>query len=169
MEKLAQVAKTEALRFFHGRVMKAGHNLHEIIAPFSNWHIDEADGMWCAGFVYHCCIKAGFKIPTRPSECSNSLAGCNAWEQLAIADREIIYIPTTNNNFTQAPGDIVLFDRVFIDAEHDHIGIIIENKPDSFLSAEGNINNVSGIIERKKDSYIRAYIRLPDNYAYEES
>jgi len=55
---------------------------------------------------------------------------------------------------------------VFNRKEHDHIGIIIENKDMSIIVAEGNINNVSGIIERKKDSHIRAYIRLPDNYVY---
>jgi len=63
-------------------------------------------------------------------------------------------------------GDIVLFDNVFINHEHDHIGIVIENKNASIIVAEGNINNVSGIVERKKDLHIRAYIRIPDNFKY---
>ena len=67
-----------------------------------------------------------------------------------------------------APGDIVLFDKVFIDKEHDHIGVVIENRDELIITAEGNVNNVSGIMERMKDSYIRAYIRLPDNYKYSE-
>ena len=166
--ELAQIAKAEALRFFHGRVMKTEHNLHEIIELFPKWHIEEADRMWCAGFVYHCCIKAGLKIPTKPRECSNSLAGCNAWEQLAIADKNITYAPANNHSFTPSPGDILLFDRVFMDAEHDHIGIVIENRNTSIILAEGNINNVSGVIEREKDSHIRAYIRFPVDYEYKE-
>jgi len=165
-QKLAQVAKIEAQRFFHGRVMKTEHNLHEIIKPFPKWHIEEFDGMWCAGFVYYCCIKAGLKIPIRPSECSYNLAGCGAWEALAVADARITYAPASDPDFLPAPGDIVLFDKVFQDKEHDHIGIVVENKDISIIVAEGNINNVSGVIERKKDSHIRAYIRFPDFYAY---
>ena len=32
--------------------------------------MDEANGLWCAAFVYHCVILAGFKIPVRPKESS---------------------------------------------------------------------------------------------------
>jgi len=166
-QKLSQIAKMEAQRFFHGRVMKTEHNLHEIIEPFPKWEIEESDGMWCAGFVYYCCKKAGFDLPISPKECRTcNLAGCGAWEELAIADSDIIYTNANDNDYIPSPGDIVLFDRVFIDEEHDHIGIIVENKHNSIIVAEGNINNVSGIIERKKDSHIRAYIRFPDNYRY---
>jgi len=165
-KKLAHVAKTEAQRFYHGRVMKTEHNLHEIINLFTGWDIEGADRMWCAAFVYYCCVKAGFEIPYRPKEClSGSLAGCKSWEEWAIADEKITYYPA-DENFIPEIGDIVLFDNVCIDHEHDHIGIIIENTNESIMVAEGNINNVSGIIERKKDSHIRAYIRLSDNYIY---
>jgi len=164
--KFAQISKAEAQRFFHGRVMKTEHNIHAIIEPFPKFYIEEADGMWCAAFVYYCCSKAGFKIPIRPKECTCNLAGCRAWEELAMADASIIYAAASDNNFLPAPGDIVLYDNVFCDHAHDHIGIIIENRDASILVAEGNINNVSGLIERKKDSHIRAFIRLPDDYAY---
>ncbi|MDR2547173.1 MAG: CHAP domain-containing protein [Lachnospiraceae bacterium] len=168
-QKLAKVAKTEAQRFFHGRVMKTEHNLHDIISHFPKWNIEESDGMWCAGFVYYCCIKAGFIIPIRPKECrSSNLAGCSAWEEWAIDDCKIMYFHADSKNFSPEAGDIVLFDNVFIDHEHDHIGIIVENKDASIIVAEGNINNVSGVIERKKDSHIRAFIRIPDNYKYSE-
>jgi len=164
--KLAHVAKAEAQRFLHGRVMKTEHNIHAIIELFPKFCIEEADRMWCAAFVYYCCIKTGYKIPIRPRECSSSLAGCSAWEELAMADKTIVYVTACDNSFLPAPGDIVLYDNVFIDRAHDHIGIVIESRDASILVAEGNINNVSGVIERKKDSHIRAYIRLPDNYAY---
>jgi hypothetical protein len=166
-QKLAQVAKTEAQRFFHGRVMKTEHNIHDIINLFPKWSIEESDGMWCAGFVYYCCIKSGYKIPIRPKECrSSNLAGCSAWEEWAMNDKRLTYYPVGKNDFTPEEGDIVLFNNVFIDHEHDHIGIVIENKETSIIVAEGNINNVSGIIERKKDSHIRAYIKIPDDYEY---
>ena len=78
----------------------------------------------------------------------------------------IEYFHANRNDFVPEAGDIVLFDNVFIDHEHDHIGIVIENKNASIIVAEGNINNVSGIVERKKDLHIRAYIRIPDNFKY---
>ena len=165
-QKLAEIAKTEAQRFFHGRVMKTEHNLHDIIGLFPKWHIDEADGMWCAGFVYYCCMKAGFVIPTKPKECTRSLAGCLQWEQWAIGDNGIGYFGADSSGFVPMAGDIVLFDNVFIDHEHDHIGVVVENKEASIIVAEGNINNVSGVIERDKDLHIRGFIRIPDGYVY---
>jgi len=163
-KKLAEVAKAEASRFFHGNVMKTEHNLHDIIHLFPKGTIEDFDGMWCAGFVYYCCVKAGFAIPTKPDECTRSLAGCLQWEQLALGDGRIEYHPA--DGFSPEAGDIVLFDNVFIDHAHDHIGIVLENRGATIITAEGNINNVSGIIERKKDAHVRAYIRLPDNYEY---
>lgn len=62
--------------------------------------------------------------------------------------------------------DIVLFDRVFNNTSHDHIGIVLENYDNHIITAEGNVENVSRILERKKNSHIRAYIRIPDNFLY---
>ncbi len=50
--------------------------------------------------------------------------------------------------------------------DHDHIGIVLENYDNYIITAEGNVENVSRILERKKNSHIRAYIRIPDNFSY---
>ena len=68
--------------------------------------------------------------------------------------------------FHPAAGDVVLFDRVFNNTDHDHIGIVLDNFHNYIITAEGNVENVSRILERKKDSHIRAYIRIPDNFSY---
>ena len=47
-----------------------------------------------------------------------------------------------------------------------HIGIVLEKREHTLLAAEGNVNNVSGIIERAMDDHIRAYIRIPDGFQY---
>jgi len=167
-QHLAHIAKSEAQRCFHGAVMQMESNLQPIAELFFGWTLEEADGMWCAAFVYYCCKKAGFKIPIKPKECTRSLAGCLQWEQWAMGDKHIAYFRANTDGFSPEAGDIVLFDNVFIDHEHDHIGIVIENRNTSIITAEGNINNVSGVVERKKDSHIRAYIRIPDNYEYDE-
>lgn len=166
MNPLAEVAREEVHRFFHGSVMGTVSNLDDVIAPFPRWNKEEADKMWCAAFVFYCCRKAGMVIPVRPKECiSCNLAGCGAWEEWAVADNRIMYFaPKSEHN--PIPGDIVLFDHVFCDADHDHIGIIVDVTPDALIVAEGNFNNVSCLVRRLRDEHIRAYIRIPEGFVY---
>ena len=164
MNRLAEVAQNEACRFFHGKVMETEPNIHEIVELFPKWSVEEADALWCAAFVLHCCKKSGMQIPPRPAECTSSLAACPAWEEWAKADRRITYM---TGSAEPEGGDIVIFDHVFCQSPHDHMGIILEKREHSFLAAEGNISNISGIIQRPIDEHIRAYIRIPDGYRYE--
>lgn len=164
--ELAQLARGEAMKTWHNAVMGLGSNLQPIIELFPGWKPEEAHGLWCAAFVYYCCTKAGYRIPVRPKECTScNLAGCGAWEEWALEDQRIGWL--TRGCMPQ-PGDIVIFDRVFENKPHDHIGIVLENRPASILTAEGNLNGVSGVVERPKDEHIRGYISLPDNFCYEE-
>ena len=163
---LAKVAWKAAQIPFHGYIEGKESNLEPIIRFFPKWPLKEADGLWCAAFVYYCCREAGFEIPIRPDECSTChLAGCIAWEEFATGDPRIAFCKG-GEGFVPEPGDIVLYDRVFENREHDHIGIVLENRGDRILAAEGNIANRSGIIERPIDAHIRAYIRIPDGYKY---
>ena len=163
---LANTARNEALKTWHGAVTGLASNLQPVIELFPRWKKKEAEGLWCAAFVYHCCVNAGYKIPARPKECvSGSLAGCGAWEEWAKADNRVGWLP---NTCLPQPGDIVIYDRVFEKKPHDHMGIVVEVREDSLLAAEGNLNNVSGVVERPRDGHIRGYISLPDNFNYEE-
>lgn len=165
-KKLASVAKNIAQMPLHGFIEGKESNLQQLIMSFPGWTLEEADRLWCAAFVYYCCIEAGFEIPIRPNECKIChLAGCIAWEEFAIGDPRIEY-HKSKDSFVPESGDIVLYDRVFENREHDHIGIVIETREKTIIAAEGNINNESGIIERPKDDHIRAYIRIPDGYRY---
>ena len=167
--KLAEVAKSAAQKPFYGILESQASNIQPIVDLFPKWNVEEADKKWCAAFVYYCCVEAGFQIPYSPNECiSCSLAGCGGWEDFALNDKRIEYHPGNDDNFIPAAGDIVLYDRVFINAEHDHIGIILENRPDSIIVAEGNTynDNISRVLIRGKDEHIRAYIRIPNNFNY---
>ena len=165
-EHMAEVAKEMAQIPFHGAVDGLESNLAPIVRAFPTWSLREADGLWCAAFVYYCCREAGFGIPYRPGECKTChLAACLGWEEFALSDPRIVYHKGADG-FVPEPGDIVIYDRVFENKEHDHMGIILEKREHSFLAAEGNINNVSGIIQRSIDEHIRAYIRIPDGYQY---
>lgn len=166
MNKLAETARREALRCFHGYVMGTESNIDEMIKPFPQWTLKEADGLWCAAFVYYCCTLAGIVIPVRPKECvSSNLAGCLAWEEWAMMDDRIT-CHRADTSYEPVCGDIVLFDHVFCNSEHDHIGIVLENREFSIIVAEGNINNISGVLERRKDMHIRTYISIPDRFVY---
>ncbi len=165
-EYLTKVAKDMALVPFHGTADGLGSNLAPIVQLFPTWSLREADGLWCAAFVYFCCREAGFNIPYRPGECKTChLAACPGWEEFAVNNQRIEYHKAAEA-FVPEAGDIVIYDRVFENKEHDHMGIILEKREHSFLAAEGNINNVSGIIRRSIDEHIRAYIRIPDGFRY---
>ena len=163
---LAKVAEEAAQTPFHGFIDEKASNLEPIIRFFPKWTLREADGSWCAAFVYYCCRKAGFEIPIRPDGCKTChLAGCIAWEEFAQGDVRTAYHKGTEGFIPEA-GDIVIYDRVFQGREHDHMGIILQSTGNTIIAAEGNLDNVSGIIERPKDEHIRGYIRIPDGYKY---
>lgn len=165
-KKLAKVAEQMARKPFHGFADGSASNLAPIIALFPKWSIAEADGLWCAAFVYYCCVEAGFAIPYSPGQCVTcSLAGCGGWEEFAMGDERIGYHRPGEAVAPEA-GDIVLYDRVFCNRQHDHMGILLDVKENAILAAEGNVENVSRLVQRPRDGHIRAYIRIPDGYQY---
>lgn len=167
--ELARVAKELAELPFHGFVDGKEANIRPIVDLFPKWSVEEADRLWCAAFVYYCCVHAGFDFPCLPEGTTCSLAGCSAWEEFAMSDSRIEY-HRGDASFLPEAGDIVLYDRVFCDEEHDHIGVVLEVGSDSLIAAEGNIfgRNTSGIVTRPLDEHIRAYIRIPDGYTYKK-
>ena len=165
-EYLAYVAKRLGNVPFHGAVDGLVSNLEPIVESFPTWSVEEADGLWCAGFVYLCCRETDFGIPYRPTGCKTChLAACLGWEEFALNDPRIEYCRGAEG-FLPEPGDIVIYDRVFENKAHDHMGIVLKNREHTIIVAEGNVNNISGIIERPIDEHIRAYIRIPDGYQY---
>ncbi|MEG2018313.1 MAG: CHAP domain-containing protein [Clostridium sp.] len=161
-QRLSSIAQKEAKMGYHGFVMGTKPNIKPIISLFPKWDIQKWDNHWCAAFVYYCCIKAGINLPVQyPDErVSNNFAGCNAWEQWAKLPQINIWHDSDEPQFTPEVGDIVLYDRVFENTEHDHIGIVIEVKNKVIVSAEGNFNNVSAVVERDLDEHIRGFIRI---------
>ena len=167
-KRLAEIARDLAQLPFHGYLEDKPSNLHPIITHFPTWNVKDADKLWCAAFVYHCCAEAGFDFPYRPDECETChLAGCIAWEEFARRHPQIEY-RKPGSGFTPGPGDIVLFDHVFCDQEHDHMGIIVDASATSLTVAEGNIphENRSGIVVRSMDHHIRGFVRIPDGFRY---
>ena len=162
-ERLAQTAREEALKSYHGYVAGTESNLHPLVAYFPQWDMRNWDAHWCAAFVYHCCRLSGIELPVRypDDRVTCNFAGCIAWEQWAQLEtvkrwREF------GDGIEPQPGDIILFDSVFDGVVHDHIGILLEEQEDGVLLAEGNFNNVSAIVRRKKDKHLRGFIWMND-------
>lgn len=126
-KKLVEIARQKAELPFHGYIEGEESNIEPMINLFPKWNIKDADKLWCAAFVYYCCIEAGFVIPYSPNECVTcSLAGCGGWEEYAIADCQIEY-HKKEETFIPKAGDIVLYDRVFIDQEHEQVKFLEKN------------------------------------------
>lgn len=164
--ELAKIAEDLALYPFHGDVDGEGANIAPMIAHFPKWNVKAADDAWCAAFVYHCALLAGYEIPYSPEECVTcSLAGCGGWEEFAKGDSRVGYY-MESADFAPLAGDIVIYDRTVSEKEHDHIGIVLKAAENELVTAEGNIEKRSRIMTRRRDEHIRAYIRLPDGYRY---
>ena len=55
-EKLARLAWDMAQVPFHGDIDGMASNLAPIVRLFPAWNLKEADGLWCAAFVYCVCL-----------------------------------------------------------------------------------------------------------------
>lgn len=161
--KLAELSETEARKNYHGYVCGTEANLHPVINSFPAWNMRKWDGQWNAAFVYYCVRKSGSDLPVRyPSDSvSCNFAGCIAWEQWASLPEVDRWIPYELGMVCEE-GDIILFDSVVNGQIRDTIGIVVENRENSVLVAEGNFNNISVVVERKKDNHIRGLIRTTD-------
>ncbi len=159
--RLAEVAREEASKNYHGYVCGTEANLHPVVSSFPPWDMRKWDEHWSAAFVYYCCRLAEFDLPVRypDARVSCNFAGCVAWEQWSMLEdvnRWIFFEP----HIICEPGDIAIFDSVTEGVIHDRIGIVVEDRDDKILVAEGNFNNVSALVERKKDNHIRGYIKM---------
>jgi hypothetical protein len=143
-------------------------NIKQLRDYFPDGPRREFEGKWCAAFVYHCCIQAGFNLPHRyPSKEFGTFAGVRAWLYWAKLRENRCYFSARNRHYSPEAGDIVVYDRLFDPGPHDHIGIVLAVDRKSLRVAEGNVNNLSVVLWRKRNSHVRGYIRIPNDYHYE--
>ena len=46
MNRLAEVAKQEVGKSFHGKIMGTESNIHEIVSLFPKWTVEQAEAIW---------------------------------------------------------------------------------------------------------------------------
>lgn len=97
-----------------------------------------------------------------------NFAGVSAWESWAKLEENNFFHECNDPSFIPEMGDIILFDYVFINQEHDHIGIIVGVEKDTLRVAEGNVGNISALVTRKRNDNVRGYIRISDKWQFHE-
>lgn len=134
---------------------------------------DELKNYWCAAFVYHCALETGLELPIKQPPYRYRFAGVGTWYEWA-KDKHFCYYET--DGFIPSRGDIVIYNNIIPPENkqknspwHDHIGVVLSCEEEYLLVAEGNTNNqnVSGIIQRKRDETIGCFVRIPDGFEYD--
>jgi hypothetical protein len=168
---LAQIAYQEGSLQRQGDENKAGEAIEPYLSVFravfntidrTTKHSDKTIGFdWCCAFVYYCCLQAGFSPPIQPFPDRRSTLGfVSLWYEWANLPENQFYYSAERSDFNPETGDIVLFDRLLENVVLDHIGIVVEVRSREILTAEGNVNNRSGIFNRPLDQHINGFIRL---------
>lgn len=123
---------------------------------------------WCAAFVYHCCRKAGIRIPIRYPNGICRFAGVGAWLEWAQLPETGFFYYDGQEGFMPQRGDIVIYDKLLSNDSHDHIGIVLACEDKQILVAEGNKNNenYSSVFRRSRQHCILGYIRIENDYQY---
>lgn len=161
-ETLARIAETLARKPLRGDRDQAGVDLAPILDHFVRTN-PRIGFDWCAAFVYHCCVEAGFDIPAQPPKpVRRSMAGVSAWLQWAKLPENRCCYSAKNHAFTPQRGDLVVFDDLLGNGPHDHIGVVLAAQEHELTTAEGNVDNASGIFTRRRGQTVRDYIRIPN-------
>jgi hypothetical protein len=166
---LARIARQEAERQARGDSNRAGPEIERYLGVFrealnANAETDRYSDLqlgynWCCAFVYYCCREAGFQFPPKPEPGYRYiLAAVPAWHHWAVTGGFFHAVDGT----VPEVGDIALFNRVFDGQPLDHIGIVVEVSAEFVVCAEGNVENRSGLFERRSSS-VEGFVRLPES------
>jgi Predicted HD superfamily hydrolase len=172
-EVMANIAQTLAAKGICGELNN--NDFKEIIKYWPEKEaFDELKNAWCASFVYHVCILSGIALPIKHPKCTHRFAGVGAWYEWSV-DGGFFFKDT--DGFLPQRGDIIIYDHIVPENKkpadspwHDHIGIVTLVQDEWLTVAEGNIgnDNVSGLVDRKRGDRIGGYIRIPEDYVYDE-
>lgn len=124
---------------------------------------------WCAAFVYHCFLQAGFRMPIRYPNGIYRFAGVGAWIEWARLPETDFLRHDGQDGFAPQRGDIVIYDKLLSEDAHDHIGIVLACKEDELVVAEGNRDNqnYSCVFNRDRRHCILGYIRIANDYRFD--
>lgn len=182
--RLAEIAGELAARPLCGDARQAGPDLAPLLRYFPR--PDAAVGFdWCAAFVYHCCYLAGLVLPIRlppssagtelqrvaigadPGDDDSRLCAVAPWVALAKSPERNEFHPVDEVGFEPEPSDLVIYCGLLSAGArpcYDHIGVVLECQGDRLCTAEGNVDNRTGVFPRSRREYVAGYIRLEAGY-----
>lgn len=130
--------------------------------------INRFNGYWCAAFVYHCCMEAGFVLPMRHPLVSCRFPAVKAWLDWARLPETGFFHGVDDVSFMPGRGDLVVYDGLLSDGPHDHIGIVLSCNGGTMLVAEGNGDaNRSIVVRRSRREKVSGFIRIDNGWKYE--
>ncbi|MBA4749343.1 MAG: CHAP domain-containing protein [Alphaproteobacteria bacterium] len=111
---------------------------------------------WCAAFVYYILTTAGYPLKIRPFKDKKGTFGLvGIWADWARAQGTL-----RHRSYEPVSGDLVIYNKLVSGQELNHIGIVLESTHDSLVTAEGNVENKTGIFKRRKNETIAWYINI---------
>ena len=160
--RLAEVAREEARKNYHGDIDTAIGNLQPIAELFDvveDVTLESLNGDWSGAFVFLCTALANLGLPVRYPDprVPASFASVYAWEAYARLPK--IHLWYSSAEIPEV-GDLVVFD--YEEGKPPKMGVILSVLEDCLEIAVGNHRNHSAIIERPIGEGIRGYIRLKD-------
>jgi len=157
---LAQIARAEAKKNYHGDTDAGISNLYDLAEIF-----DEADGVtletlnadWSGAFAYLCVQKAGYGLPIvyPDPRVGVSFANVEAWERYARLPK--IHLWHSPDEEIEV-GDLVILEVP--DGKPRRMGIVLDIDGEEIELALGNYHNHSALITHARHEKIRGLIRL---------
>lgn len=160
--KLAEIAREQARRNFHGDTVAAIGNLQifaELFEMADGVTLESLNNDWSGAFVYLCTELAGMGLPVRYPDprVPASFASVVAWEAYAR-------LPKTRLWHTSAElpeiGDLVIL--AYEEGKPPRMGIVLAVEDGMMELAMGNHHNHSAIVEQSIGEGVRGFVRLKD-------
>lgn len=158
--KLAEIAREEARKNYHGDTIAAIGNLQplaELFEAADDVTLESLNENWSGAFAYLCTDAAGIGLPIRYPDprVMGSFAFVEAWEQYARLPK--IHLWKSADEMPEI-GDLVILEPTNTGTRQ--MGILLAITEDSMELAVGNYHNHSAVIERPLFQNVRGLIRL---------
>jgi len=126
---------------------------------------------WCGATVHwqlneYLFKPQGKEFPIKFKKDTYTFALVEEWQLWA---KELEFHKPNDGSYEARPGDICIFDwnRKSLHEPDtdwdDHIGVVIKNNGSTFTTAEGNVNNRTGIFERP-NFLIESFVVIPEGW-----
>lgn len=159
-KRLAEIAREEARKNYHGNTEAAIGNLQPLAELFEadpSVTLEILNEDWSGAFAFLCAELAGVGLPVRYPDprVRASFASVGAWEDYARLPKINLW-----HSFAELPeeGDLVIFEEQ--EGRPPLMGIVLAVNDATMDVAVGNYRNHSAVVERPLHENLRGLIRF---------